>query len=274
MKINTKTLTVSLLNYNTLGTPFIAPLIKDRYRKIAEGINKSDLDIVCFQEVATYYHLSLLKQFLPNYKHVAYHKTLMGPRGALATFSKIPFDEVQYDGFSQLGTWKMYTQLVRNGILAVKLQGVPLYILNTHLITDFEYKTSSNNPFYRFVKVQAEEVAMIANRFAKEKNTVIVTGDFNMSKDDPMYKQFLKTTKAEDLFNKHHFPTYYNDRLMKHFNAARSVRIDYIFLLNRYGTITVKSIEHAFTDKVKINENTHDYLSDHIGLRTKFIFRQ
>jgi hypothetical protein len=98
-------------------------------------------------------------------------------------------------------------------------------------------------------------------------------GDFNSAKDSPIYTSFLKTTNAVDTFQKDSIPTYYNDRVQYRFKGKKSARIDYIFLLDSYGKITVKSVDHLFAEKVQIDKKNEQYLSDHIGLGCKFIFK-
>ncbi len=260
----------SLLSFNTLGTPFFAPLITDRYKKATEFLEASGIDVLCFQEVTTYYHLHLLKKQLKSYPYIAYKKFYFGPKGGVVIFSKLPLESIRYEKFSELGSLTTYTRYLRNGVLSCRLKNFPIRVLNTHLISDFEYKASSKNPYYIYLKKQTQEASVLMARFAQTGDTIITAGDFNLTKEDPAYKDLLKYTKAKDVFASFDFPTYYNDRYNWKFQASQSVRIDYIFLLDKYDRISVKSLDHAFTDKVKIAPNTNDYLSDHIGLFAKF----
>ncbi len=264
------TKSLSILSFNTLGTPIFAPVIAARYKFFSEYLNASAIDIICLQEVTTYYHLSLLKKYLTNYPHIAYKKFYYGPKGGVAIFSRVPLTDVRYASFAALGSLMMYTQLLRNGILSCKVAGLPLRILNTHLISDFEYKSSSTNKYYPYVRQQVLEVAKLSGTFAQEGNTVFAVGDFNLSKQDPTYKEFLKQTKGVDTFAHEDIPTYYNDRHHWRFNASKSARIDYIFLLDRYDKIQIKSTKHVLNDTVQLTKNLNSFPSDHLGLLTSF----
>lgn len=273
MATNKQNPTFKLLCFNTLGTPFFAPMITKRYKKFCELLNEGDTDIICFQEVASYYHFFLLKKQLKKYPYHAYKKFVYGPKGGLVIFSRHPLESVRYDSFASLGSLTMYTQLLRNGVLSCKLKGFPVRIMNTHLITDFEYKASAKNKYYPYVRQQMKETGVLMGTFSETKDTIISVGDFNLAKYDPTYKEFLENTHAVDIFSKEDEPTYFHDRYQWHFRAGKSVRIDYIFLLDKYDRISIQSTKHAFTDKVQLDPDTKDYLSDHIGLLTNFTIK-
>jgi endonuclease/exonuclease/phosphatase family metal-dependent hydrolase len=269
-----QTPTVSLLSFNTFGTLFFAPDILKRLKTFAYIVNESDIDVICLQEIATHYHFHTLEKLLTKYPYSAHKKTLFGPKGGLAIFSKLPIKDVQYDSFASLGSLTMYTQLLRNGILSVTLQDYPLRICNTHLISDFEYEASKKNRYYKYVYGQVQESAEFMKEQSSTENTTLLAGDFNMTKEDPAYAEFLKISGAVDVYAKETKPTYYRDAIDWKFKAPKDVRIDYIFLLDKYDRITVESTDYAFTDKVTIAPNITSFLSDHIGLLTKFSIRK
>lgn len=265
---------ISLLCFNTFGTIFFAPHIGARYKKVAELLNKNGPDILCFQEVATYYQLGLLKKHLSNYPYVVYKKFVFGPKGGLVIFSKLPVESKRYDSFASLGALTMYTQLLRNGILSCKLKEYPVRILNTHLISDFEYDSTRPNRYSFFVLKQLQEAGVLMQVFAEAGDTVITAGDFNLAKTDHKYTEFIKKFSVHDVFVKADEPTYIHDRYSWKFMASRSVRIDYIFLLDKYDRIHITSTEHAFTKKVQLTTIKNGYLSDHIALVAKFSIKR
>src|SRR5579859_5047445 len=91
MGVFSKQTKLSLLTFNTLGTPLFAPDISKRYRRVAHLINIGDYDIVYLQEVFTYYHLYILKNILKNFPYVVYQKNSFGPKGGIVIFSKYKF---------------------------------------------------------------------------------------------------------------------------------------------------------------------------------------
>lgn len=274
MSQKTESSSFSLLSFNTFGTLFFAPNILRRLKTFAQTVNDSDIDILCLQEVATHYHFNVLRKMLTNYPYHARKKTIMGPKGGLVIFSKLPIEDIQYDTFASLGSIAMYTQLLRNGILSVRIKDMPLWICNTHLISDFEYEASKKNRYYKYVYGQVQESAEFLQQKAESDDTVLLAGDFNMTPIDPGYKAFLQTSGSKDVFAGETKPTYYKDSIDWRFKAPKDVRIDYIFLRDSYDRITIKSTEYAFTKTVQITPSIISYLSDHIGLLAKFSIKK
>src|SRR5882672_6943780 len=107
---------LSLVTFNTLGTPFFAPDITKRYKKIGQLINEGDFDVICLQEVFTYYHLMLLQKKITKFPYVCYEKAFAGPRGGLVIFSKLPLSNQDYQTYSFPSNahapfyWKIATQ--------------------------------------------------------------------------------------------------------------------------------------------------------------------
>ncbi|HZE86796.1 MAG TPA: endonuclease/exonuclease/phosphatase family protein [Methylomirabilota bacterium] len=263
---------LSLLNFNTLGTPFFAPFITKRYQAFAKIINENPLDILCLQEVATYYHLSLLRKYLQGFPFVAYEKQLYGPQGGVVIFSKIPFEKIYFQSFSALGSFKnlsFYTRLLRNGMLIVKLKNLPFTLMTTHLVSDFEFDESPTNHLYPYVKNQVEEVIQQVNNISKDNTSILVTGDFNLKKHSKLYKTLLQKTKVTDVFPEK-FPTYYRERLDYKFKGKTSERIDFVFIKEREKNIRVLAHSYLFDKKEQISNKKLNYLSDHIGLKINF----
>lgn len=267
---------LSLLTFNTLGTPFLAPMISQRYHKIAEILNNEPIDIICFQEVQTYYHLHLLKSRLKNFRHVSYQRFLYGPKGGLAVFSKLPFENKEYMNFSQLGSLKnstFYSRIVRNGILVSKLKNLPMHIINTHLTTDFEFDWSPKNKYYGIIREQVREAAELVNKLSTGKQHIIITGDFNIRKNSKLYNTFLKLADVEDVFEKHISPTYSPERLNYLFKAKRSERVDYVFLKKIKPEMQVLSTSHMFENRIRLKNRINSFLSDHVGLKVDFTIK-
>lgn len=258
---------ISILNFNTLGTPFYARNIRLRYKKICEIIKKEQPDIVCLQEVATYFHLFLLKKYLP-YPYYSYKKAFQGPKGGLVIFSKIPLHTTLYKTFSTLGGLKdisLWSRIIQNGMLITNLNDIPVTIINTHTFTDFEFEWSPQNRFYRYVKAQVEQIASEVNK--QKQQYILLTGDYNMKKNSTLYKFLVKQTKVIDIFHTFSSPTYFKDRLDYKFAGKSSERIDFIFLKNHKKKIGVLSREELFTKEVLLANKKKSYLSDHIGLK-------
>ena len=264
---------LSLLDFNTFGTPFFSPNITVRYQHIAQTINEEAPDIVCLQEVQSYYHLFLLKKYLTAYPHLIYKKYTYGPKGGLVIASKVPFEDVKYKSFTELGSFRnisFYTRLLQNGMLICKLKDVPVTIINTHLVSDFEFDWSTQNKLYETVQAQVEQTTHEVNRIAKKGHSVIITGDFNMKKKAKLYDFFLDQTKAKDAFAQATEPTYYKDRLKYRFNGKSSERIDFIFMKDLAKHLKIQKTSQLFEHQVTLSKDKRSYLSDHIGLKVDF----
>jgi hypothetical protein len=81
-------LTVATLN--TRGIPVTGSRLADRYAVIAAGFDAGDVDVACFQEVFTYWHLRLLVRRMRSFRQVSYRPAPAGPAGGLVTFSRQP----------------------------------------------------------------------------------------------------------------------------------------------------------------------------------------
>src|SRR6266567_3668477 len=129
---------LSLLTFNTLGTPFFAPDISKRYRRIAHLINTGDYDVVCLQEIFTYYHLYIFRNILNQFPYVVYQKNPLGPRGGLVIFSKFKLVNPRFITFSypQNTYVPVYTKIAQQGMLSAEIDQTSLRIITTHLASD------------------------------------------------------------------------------------------------------------------------------------------
>jgi len=263
---------ISLLDFNTFGTPVFARDIAERYKKTAEIIDESQIDVVCLQEVSTYYHFSLLKKYIQNYPYIYKKSYIYGPKGGLVILSKMPLENITYRSFTSLGSLinlSFYTHLIKNGILMAKVKNHPLYIMNTHLVTDWEFEWSPQNHYYATVQTQVREVIKQVNLLTKRGQSVLLMGDFNMKKHSRLYEELLQQTSMSDVFKSETFPTYHCDRLDYKFKGLTSERIDFLFLKEEKTKMHVKSRGHLFEEKLKLADGKISYLSDHIGLRAE-----
>ena len=70
-------LTVATLN--TRGIPVTGSRLADRYAVIGAGFDAGDVDVACFQEVLTYWHLRLLVWRMRSFRQVSYRPAPAGP---------------------------------------------------------------------------------------------------------------------------------------------------------------------------------------------------
>jgi len=260
---------LSLVTYNTLGTPFFAPDITKRDLKIGQIINESTYDIVCLQELFTYYQLFLFRKNLSNYPYCIYQKNPLGPRGGLVIFSKLPFSDKRFFTYSRPtnATVPSYVRLAQPGILSAQIDSFGIRIATTHLSSDTVHDLSPKDRLYNLIAGQAQEAANITNKYTEEGKTLVLTGDFNIAKHSTLFEQFLTTTQVTDIFEKDEQPTYDPERV-NFFYQAPANRIDFIFTKAKQKKINPTLTEHIFTEQVKLLNGKKSHLSDHIGLHS------
>jgi hypothetical protein len=73
---------LTFASLNTRGMPVVRSQLASRYALIGAAFEASDVDVVTFQEILTYYHLRQLMRHLPSYWSVAYRPSVAGPAPA------------------------------------------------------------------------------------------------------------------------------------------------------------------------------------------------
>ncbi len=64
--------------------------LHERYRRIAQAVEASPVQVIGFQEVFSYHHLHRLARYLPSFRHVAFRRSVAGPASGVVTFSRTP----------------------------------------------------------------------------------------------------------------------------------------------------------------------------------------
>ena len=81
---------LTIASLNTRGIPLTGSQLAERYAVIGAGFDAGDADVVCCQEVFTYWHLRLLVRRMRSFRRVSYRPGPFGPNGGLVTFSRRP----------------------------------------------------------------------------------------------------------------------------------------------------------------------------------------
>ena len=69
---------LSVASLNTRGIAIRGSRLASRYTVIATEFEAGRADVVCFQEVFTYWHLRLLARRMPSFRHVSYRPSAIG----------------------------------------------------------------------------------------------------------------------------------------------------------------------------------------------------
>ncbi len=81
---------VTIASLNTRGIPLTGSQLAERYAAIGAGFDAGDADVVCCQEVFTYWQLRLLVRRMRSFRQVSWGPGPFGPYGGLVTFSRRP----------------------------------------------------------------------------------------------------------------------------------------------------------------------------------------
>jgi hypothetical protein len=79
-------------------------------------LDAGDADVVCLQEVFTWWHLRLLARRMGSFRHVSCRPSPVGPAGGLVSLSRWPVSGTSYRGFSiPPGSWDFLADPVPAG---------------------------------------------------------------------------------------------------------------------------------------------------------------
>jgi len=62
---------LSIASFNTRGVPILGSRLARRYAVIGTEFEAGRADVVCLQEVLTFWHLWLLARRMPSFRHVS-----------------------------------------------------------------------------------------------------------------------------------------------------------------------------------------------------------
>lgn len=276
--MNTPSQAFKIVSFNVFGAPFqpqkiirsfFRNKVRRRFEKIAQELEKGEYDLLCFQEVLTYPHFLFLRKHLPSFPYVAYERSLYGPKGGLVIFTKIPFEKVEYIKFRKSGVYwnKSITgPLTRKGMLLMKVAKEPMWLINTHLTQNSDWNWNASNRFAKFLVLQLEQCADTVKTLSAIGNKIFLAGDFNLSKDSALYRDFVKDANLVDVFAKDNFPTTHPEFAPK---GRKLERIDYMFTTKK-NELKIIQKKYLFTDPIEMSGGKKSYLSDHIALSASF----
>ena len=224
----------------------------ERYAGIAAVFEASEVDVVNFQEVATFYHLRQLVRAMPSYRFVSFRRSVAGPAGGLLTLSRSAVARTDYRRFPTFADvdglpWVAKIEAAIKGVLVTRLAGVT--VVNTHLTANRDGDWSETNRFYR---LHQSQLAALGRYVASLRQPLIVSGDFNVARDSSLYSNFIRDTGLVDAFGDDCPPTFHSAYLEP---GRPSHCIDFVLFSD---PITVEGAELTFRS---------GQLSDHLGLQ-------
>jgi hypothetical protein len=251
---------LTIASLNTRGIPLTGSQLAERYAVIGAGFDAGDADVVCCQEVFTYWHLRRLVRRMRSFRKVSYRPGPFGPKGGLVTFSRRP---VAGTAFRRFGSPPRSPGVPRasrfqarlKGALVTRLARPELCVINTHPVANHDGNWSGANRYY---PLHRAELGVLARVVSEAGPRAVVCGDFNISRDSALFGDFMAATGLADAFGGACPATFRAEYLPA---GATAHCIDFILTA---GEVTVESTGLVFAQKEPLG-----YVSDHIGLRAR-----
>jgi endonuclease/exonuclease/phosphatase family metal-dependent hydrolase len=252
---------------NIRGVPLTGSLLTARCQAIGAAFEASDVDVVCFQEVDTYYHLAQLSRRMRSFRYVSFRRILPGPAGGVVTFSRLPVSSTAYQGFGAPPEAPGVPRLTRlrarlKGTVVTRLARPGVSVINTHLLANTDGDWSAAN---RFCPVHRAQLAALARIIGNVPGPAVVCGDFNIARDSAVFGEFMKHTALADAFEGNCPATFRAEYLPA---RARPHCIDFILTA---GEIKAEAAAVLFAGKQVLRSGA-GYVSDHVGLRAELHF--
>ena len=251
---------LTIASLNTRGVPLTGSRLAERYAVIGAGFDAGDADVVCCQEVLTYWHLRLLVRRMRSFGQVSYRPGLAGPADGLVTFSRRPVSGPVYRRFGRPPRTpglpgRSRFQAWLKGALVTRLARPALCVINTHPVANYDGDWSRANRYYPLHRAQFAVLARVVNEAGPR---AVVCGDFNIARESPVFAEFTAATGLADAFGGACPPTFRAEYLPP---GATAHCIDFILTA---GEVTAQSAALVFAEKEPFG-----YVSDHIGLRAQ-----
>lgn len=156
-----------------------------RINEIKQYITYRKFDLMFLQEIVLN---SSFKKFdnLLNEDFEYFVKGRIGPKGGLAIISKKKFDKIEFYKFKEQGSIfskQLIDRIIEKGFL-VGYKGKEVYI-NTHLVATYR---NERGKAVENLNRQFEELLKFIKQQIKQKNKIILAGDFNFTPHSKNYK--------------------------------------------------------------------------------------
>jgi exonuclease III len=268
---------VRLMSLNVCGLPSPLPSLADRAVHFCRHIEESDIDVVTFQEVWWRRALLVIRANLPSFRFVAWRPGVAGqPAGGLVTFSRLPVGAVTYTSFRGArpagGGVRFRARCAVNsllqGVLTAELAGRGAVVANTHLTANKDGDWSAGNRYHALQRAQVGTLHTVLQRIRTD--LTIVTGDFNIASDGPLYPLIVDGGAWRDPFHATDPATYHVEFLPP---GSTGHRIDYLLVAGDAARFPVLDSGLLFAEPLALPDGRRMYLSDHVALTARIGLR-
>jgi sphingomyelin phosphodiesterase 2 len=257
---------LTVVTFNTRGVPLTGSRLAARYAVIGARLDAGEADVVCLQEVLTWWHLRLLARRMRSFPHVSYRPSLAGPAGGLVTFSRLPVSGTAYRGFGVppqargiSGQTRFRARL--KGALVARLEQVGVRVISTHPIANRDGDWSASGRFYPLHRAQLAALTGVLRGVARP---AVVCGDFNVERGCSLFGEFVTGAGLVDAFEGVCPPTFRAEYLPA---GEKPHCIDFILTT---AEVKASAATLLFADKEPLPGGP-GWVSDHIGLCARLI---
>lgn len=229
-----------------------------RLAALARWLERSDLDVVCLQEVIVRRRIALLRSMAPSFGHVVHRPFGIAVLGGLVTLSRWPVASQRYAVYRRLGSrWNLgwSDRVIRKGFLAAELdvRGRRLVVVNTHLAANY---AGTWSPANGYAVLQAGQLDQLAEALAglDPGCPLVVAGDLNVPAGAWPLDDFVGRTGLRTSLDSAG-PTW---RPADQSSGA----IDHVLVRG----CTVLSAELCFRDPMLLADGRRVPVSDHLGI--------
>ncbi len=264
---------IRLLTLNCYSLPFY-PDTRSRLKTLARELQGRNLDVVLFQEIHLWGYAHLLAHSLPDFPHAVTASYLYTPKGGLLTLSRLPVLAKHFYLFDKRGRWfspGLADWMLHKGVLCAEIvqDGMPMVIINTHLVANYSNNWSSGNHYTRHQRAELVQLGHILKEIELHK-LVFIAGDFNMPTDAQIYQEFLAATGLFDPLAEDPKPTY---RPMSFLPDSYAQPLDHVLIRAPAGTPVEVSAQIVFDQPVELVDGRKRFLSDHYGIEVEISCR-
>ena len=255
----------SLLTLNCFG--LWLPNTRRRLLALAKELERHPYQVVCLQEIQLHQYQRLLVEGCPSYPFAFYEPYIHCPKGGLLTLSSSPIASASFEPYAERGLW--YTPMLLDrmffkgmSIARLTWNGIPMVIINTHLLANFAGDWERRGMYARVEEKQLGQLAETA-RSQPADSIVIVAGDFNIPRGGWLYHDFLAHSGLTDLLAGDTRPTL---RLPGRASSRFSLAIDFVLIRLPKEPAFKIDCNLCFSGKYRLDDRRQGFLSDHSGI--------
>jgi endonuclease/exonuclease/phosphatase family metal-dependent hydrolase len=265
---------IRVATFNVLGLPGPLPRLADRAVEFCRRLDGSDIDVINLQEVWGPRAFAAMRAGLPSYPHVAWRRGIGNrPAGGLVTFSRRPLDAVAYRSFRgsvpNAGGIRFRARMAVNsvlqGVLTSRLAGLRTAVANTHVSANKDGDWSAANRHHGIQSDQVRRLHAAVRRAGNGCWAAVLTGDFNIASDSPLYPAIVDRGRWRDPFAPTDPATYHVEYLPL---GSTGRRIDYLLVA---GEATPSDPQVLFSEPVDLPDGRRTHLSDHVALAARIM---